>query len=206
MPECFRGPSLLDVPNLLQDLTAPQGPGPYDINVDDQPLNRLIPEEDIPSNNHLGYLGRIWKFSKASIDDLKEFSTKRTVFEKNCFYSVFFTLAGAKYRFSTWTCSGNCAICSDISSSSQEEWDENASRGFPFKVIIMEGYSSTIRKGYSLHLRPSDYPKLELGRRVRIEFERLQKRFDTEVQAKVTGELLERRIMNTGTTPKGRRQ
>jgi hypothetical protein len=38
---------------------------------------------------------RIRKFSKASIDDLKEFSAKRTVFEKNCFYSVFFTLTGA---------------------------------------------------------------------------------------------------------------
>jgi hypothetical protein len=54
-----KGPSLLDVPDLLvsgshwneRHLKALRV-----INIDDQPLNRLIPEEHIPSNNHPGKL------------------------------------------------------------------------------------------------------------------------------------------------------
>ncbi|KAN0086329.1 hypothetical protein V8E54_000017 [Elaphomyces granulatus] len=65
------------------------------VNLDDQPLNRLIPEENIPSIDHPVYRYLNSEFSKAGIDDLKEFSTSRKTLDNNTFFTVFFSLAGA---------------------------------------------------------------------------------------------------------------
>ena len=124
---------------------------------DGLPLPRLFPSEYLPSDDHPGecqlspsrnhilmsigvYKELAPEFLKASEDDLKEFSLRRSQFRKNPFHQAFLRIAEAAatrpaHVPGTWGHAREPSTASDLSTSSNEDKDEETSRQI-FSAIL----------------------------------------------------------------------